>query len=100
MADAFYNIADTQLARRKITPEEESKTITSLIVNLQEFVMDIVGSDDAFDEIIFQARDKRIQASQEPKDVMKTIKSYTKDAINQVRSVKNLIKKTLTGDSE
>ena len=31
---------------------------------------------------------------------MKSIKSYTKDAINQVRSVKNLIKKTLTGDSE
>jgi hypothetical protein len=31
---------------------------------------------------------------------MKSIKSYTKDAINQVRSVKNLIKKTLTGYSE
>ena len=53
MADAFYNIADTKLGRRRISPEEESKTITSLIVNLQEFVMDIVGSDDAFDEIIF-----------------------------------------------
>ncbi len=100
MADAFYNIADTKLARRRLTPEEESKTITSLIVNLQEFVMDIVGSDDAFDEIIFQARDKRIKASREPEDVMKSIKSYTKEAINQVRSVQNLIKRTLTGDSE
>ena len=67
---------------------------------LQEFVMDIVGSEDAFDEIIFQARKKRIKASQEPEDVMKNIRSYTKDAINQVKSVKNLIKKTLTGGSE
>ena len=53
MADALYNLVETKLARRKITPEEENKTITSLIVDLQEFVMDIVGSDDAFDEIIF-----------------------------------------------
>jgi hypothetical protein len=53
MADAFYNIADSRLARRRIAPEEESKIITSLIVDLQEIVMDIVGSDDAFDEIIF-----------------------------------------------
>ena len=100
MADAFYNIAYTKLSRRRISPEEESKTITSLIVDLQEFVMDLVGSDDSFDEIIFQARDKRINAKHEPQDVMKSIKSYTKDAINQVRSVKNLIKKTLTGYSE
>ena len=100
MADALYNLVETKLARRKITPEEENKTITSLIVDLQEFVMDIVGSDDAFDEIIFQARGKRIQASEEPKDVVQSIKSFTKDAINQLRSVMNLIKKTLTGDSE
>jgi hypothetical protein len=53
MADAFYNIAYTKLSRRRISPVEESKTITSLIVDLQEFVMDLVGSDDAFDEIIF-----------------------------------------------
>ena len=63
-------------------------------------MMEIIGSNDAFDEIIFQARNKRIQASREPVDVMKSIRSYTKEAINQVRSVQNLIKKTLTGDSE
>ena len=71
-----------------------------MIVDLQEFMMEIIGSQDAFDEIIFMARNKRINASREPVDVMKGIRSYAKDAINQVRSVKTLIKNTLTGDSE
>ena len=53
-----------------------------MIVDLQEFMMEIIGSNDAFDEIIFQARNKRIQASQEPVDVMKSIRSYTKEAID------------------
>ena len=100
MADAFYKIAKTKFARSQLSPEDGSQTITSLIVNLLEFVMDIVGSDYAFDEIIFLARNKRIKAQKEPEDAMESIKSYTKDAINQVRSVKDLIKKTLTGDPE
>ena len=53
-----------------------------MIVDLQEFMMEIIGSQDAFDEIIFMARNKRINASREPVDVMKSIRSYAKDAIN------------------
>ena len=63
-ADAFFNIA--KLAGRKMTPGEKSKAITSLIVNLLSFVMDIAGSDDAYDEIIIQAKDILLQPQPEP----------------------------------
>ena len=64
-------------------------------------MMDIIGSSDAFDEIIIQARNKRIKASRKPLDIMKeSMTSYLKEAISQSRSVQNLIKTTLIGRSE
>jgi hypothetical protein len=58
-----------------------------MINDLQEFIMEIIGSYDALDEIIFQARNNRIQSSREPLDVIKSIRSYSKEDVNQVRSV-------------
>jgi hypothetical protein len=37
-----------------------------MMVDMEEFVMELLGSDDAFDDIIFKARNKRIEASQQP----------------------------------
>jgi hypothetical protein len=53
MADAFLNKEDTKLGQCKLTPDEENIIIKSLIINLQEFVMNFAGSDDAFENIIF-----------------------------------------------
>ena len=50
----------------ELSPKVEHDLVIKMIVDLEEFVMRLVGSDDAFDDIIFKARNKRVEASQQP----------------------------------
>jgi hypothetical protein len=51
---------------RELSPKVEHDLVVKMMVDLEEFVMELVGSDDAFDDIIFKARNKRVEASQQP----------------------------------
>ena len=51
---------------RQLSPKVEHDVVIQMMVDMEEFVMELLGSDDAFDDIIFKARNKRIEASQQP----------------------------------
>ena len=72
IAESYYNIAKHKIDRPVISPQEESKIITSqiasMIVDVQDSVKNIVGSDDAFDRIISQVRNNGIQDQRGPGD--------------------------------
>jgi hypothetical protein len=66
MAHANLEYTDAKNIRRKLSPKVEHDVVIQMMVDMEEFVMELVGTDDAFDDIIFKARNKRIEASQQP----------------------------------
>jgi hypothetical protein len=65
-ANANLDFTDSRNSRRKLSPKVEHDIVIQMMVDLEEFVMELLGSDDAFDDIVFKARNKRIEASQQP----------------------------------
>ena len=74
---------------RELSPKVEHDLVVKMMVDLEEFVMELVGSDDAFDDIIFKARNKRVEASQQPLQLPQTLNQVTHKEIKKIVSAAN-----------
>ena len=56
---------ESKYKRAKLTPQQDHELLIQMFEDVQESIIDLVGSE-AFDDIIFRVRQKRLEAIQLP----------------------------------
>jgi hypothetical protein len=64
-AQGNFMHTESKYKRAKLTPQQDHELLIQLFEDVQESIIDLVGSD-AFDDIIFRVRQKRLEAVQLP----------------------------------
>lgn len=64
LAQANLSFIKPKFLRLKPSSKEEHEMISEIIVNLLALINDIMGSDAAFDDLIFKVRNKKVQPPQ------------------------------------
>ena len=84
-AQGNFMHTESKYKRAKLTPQQDHELLIQLFEDVQESIIDLVGSE-AFDDIIFRMRNKRLEAIQQP---ISTLNKVSRKDISKIVSAAN-----------
>ena len=104
MATNNFGYTETKYKKKKPSPEIEDSIARGLFVDIIESIIDNLGSEQEFDELVFKVRDKRLDSQFSVPEDFKTLKQLTKESFSQMikaaYTMRSVISNRLLGSNE